>query len=198
MNIIKRSGQEVIFDPNKIYTAISKAVNQSDDYDQMSEEEIHAMTKEIELKCQQIPRTVNVEEVSDYIEKALMDTKHFQIAKLFITYRYTRALARKANTTDDGIMALLERNNEEAKQENSNKNPIENSVQRDYMAGEVSRDITRRILLPEDISQADRDGIIHFHDSDYFAQHMYNCCLVNLLGAKIRERALLFPLLSPY
>lgn len=178
MNVIKRSGTEVPFDLAKIVkavTAASEAVR--DDY--MDDEEILAVAKAIESKCGMLPHTPSVEEISDMTEDILMNS-HKKIAKEFITYRYKRALARKANTTDNGILSLLERNNELVKQENSNKDPIINSTQRDYMAGEVSKDLTERMLLPDDIVKAHKEGLIHFHDADYFAQHMHNCGLVNL------------------
>ncbi len=180
MKVIKRSGEEVEFSIRKVIDAITAAAESSDDYDVMESREINDIASKIEVKCSEALHTVSVEEISDYIENELMNSKHFQIARNFITYRYKRALARKSNTTDDSVLSLLEQNNEEAKQENSNKNPVINSTQRDYMAGEVSKDLTMRVLLPDDIVKAHNEGLIHFHDSDYFAQHMHNCCLVNL------------------
>ena len=178
MNIIKRNGTEVEFDTSKVVKAIRAACDATTN-DYMEEEEILALAKEIEHKCDLFTHTPCVEEISDMVEEKLMNN-HKKIAKEFITYRYKRQIARVANTTDEGILSLLERNNELAKQENSNKNPMLNSTQRDYMAGEVSKDLTERILLPADVVKAHKEGIIHFHDADYFAQHMHNCCLVNL------------------
>lgn len=179
MKVIKRSGEEVNFDIHKIENAIRKA-NKATSHDQMNEEQILNISKIVTQKCDGLKRSANVEEIQDMVETEIMRQKHFQVAHNYITYRYERALVRKANSTDKQIMSLLERNNEEVKQENSNKNPLVNSVQRDYMAGEVSKDITKRFLLPQDVIEAHENGIIHFHDSDYFAQHMHNCCLVNL------------------
>lgn len=178
MNIIKRNGTEVEFDINKVVKAITAACEAIED-DFMDDEEIERMAAIVQERCLMLSHTPSVEEISDMVEYLLMDS-HKKIAKAFITYRYRRQTARRANTTDEGILSLLERNNELAKQENSNKNPVINSTQRDYMAGEVSKDLTERILLPEDVVKAHKEGIIHFHDSDYFAQHMHNCCLVNL------------------
>jgi ribonucleoside-triphosphate reductase len=179
MKVIKRSGEEVIFNIAKIENAIRKA-NKATTHDQMTEEEILAVAASVAEQCEQRSRAASVEEIQDMVEAAIMAQGFYTVAKNYITYRYERALVRKSNSTDQQIMSLLERNNEEVKQENSNKNPLVNSVQRDYMAGEVSKDITRRFLLPHDIMEAHDKGIIHFHDSDYFAQHMHNCCLVNL------------------
>ena len=179
MKIIKRNGSEATFDSEKIVAAITKA-NNSEEGTRLSPEQIHDIADYVEYKCNKIGRAVSVEEVQDMVENQIMNNRAFALARKYITYRYTRALVRKSNSTDDQILSLLECNNEEVKQENSNKNPTVNSVQRDYMAGEVSKDITKRFLLPEDIVHAHEQGIIHFHDSDYFAQHMHNCCLVNL------------------
>lgn len=180
MKIIKRNGQEVIFDRAKIECAVGKANEEMDDFAKISHEEISALAADVEKECNHMGRSVSVEEIQDMVEDRLMAKNKFSLARKYITYRYSRALARKANTTDAHILSLIECNNEEVKQENSNKNPTVNSVQRDYMAGEVSKDLTRRILLPEDIVRAHDEGIIHFHDADYFAQHMHNCDLVNL------------------
>lgn len=179
MKVIKRSGEEVIFNISKIENAIRKA-NKATPHDQMTEEAILNTAAEVTEQCENLNRAANVEEIQDLVEAAIMKRGYYAVAKNYITYRYERALVRKSNSTDQQIMSLLERTNEEVKQENSNKNPLVNSVQRDYMAGEVSKDITRRFLLPHDIMEAHDNGIIHFHDSDYFAQHMHNCCLVNL------------------
>ena len=179
MNVIKRSGEEVTFDLEKIFNAIKKA-NLATLHTPMSNEDIFNVSKIVENQVEELNRSANVEEIQDLVESELMNKKFFSVAHNYITYRYERALVRKANSTDKQIMSLLERQNEEVKQENSNKNPLVNSVQRDYMAGEVSKDITKRFLLPREITEAHEQGIIHFHDSDYFAQHMHNCCLVNL------------------
>ena len=180
MKLIKRNGTEVVFDPKKIFFAVEKANLAVDEESRISEENIHKITKRVSAKCENLGRAVSVEEVQDIVEREIMALGAFVLAKTYITYRYTRELVRRANTTDDRIMSLIECNNEEIKQENSNKNPTVNSVQRDYIAGEVSKDLTRRILLPADIVKAHDEGIIHFHDADYFAQHMHNCDLVNL------------------
>ena len=180
MKVIKRSGEEVAFDANKIIVAVTKANKATAPSDQITEQQITDVTNRVIEKCNQIAHSISVEEIQDLVEKELMAEGAYTLAKNYITYRYERALARKANTTDKQILSLLDRNNEEAKQENSNKNPTVNSTQRDYMAGEVSKDITRRFLLPKEIWDAHEKGIIHFHDSDYFAQPMYNCCLINL------------------
>lgn len=180
MKIIKRSGSEMIFDISKITAAIAKANKEVPETERLSRQEILDISSNVEKKCEELGRSANVEEIQDMVEDQIMGTKHFSVARKYITYRYTRQLVRKSNSTDKQILSLLECNNEEVKQENSNKNPTVNSVQRDYMAGEVSKDITKRFLLPEDIVKAHEEGIIHFHDSDYFAQHMHNCCLVNL------------------
>ena len=180
MKLIKRSGAEVVFEKEKISAAIIKANEAVDPSASISEGEIRKITDRVEKKCEKLRRAVTVEEVQDMVEDEIMRLGAFVLAKAYITYRYRRALVRKSNTTDDKILSLIECNNEEVKQENSNKNPTVNSVQRDYMAGEVSKDITRRLLLSEDIVRAHEEGLIHFHDADYFAQHMHNCDLVNL------------------
>ncbi len=180
MKIIKRNGSEVKFDIKKIVAAMEKANATVDEINKISEEEIYEIAGKICSSMKSIKRALTVEEIQDMVETELMERKFFALAKNYITYRYQRALVRKANTTDAQIMSLIECNNEEVKQENSNKNPTVNSVQRDYMAGEVSKDVTKRFLLPEDIVKAHEEGIIHFHDADYFAQHMHNCDLVDL------------------
>lgn len=180
MNVIKRSGEEVSFDAEKIINAIKKANNATSHTKQISDNEIVDIANQVIAQCNSIQRSISVEEIQDLVEHQLMATGAYTVAHNYITYRYERALVRKANTTDKKILSLLGNTNEEAKQENSNKNPTVNSTQRDYMAGEVSKDITKRFLLPSDIWEAHEKGIIHFHDSDYFAQPMYNCCLVNL------------------
>ncbi len=180
MKIIKRNGSEAIFEPIKIENAIAKANLATEGKPELIPEQIHAIAAIIENYCEGIGRALSVEEIQELVETQLMKHGAYETAKRYIRYRYTRNMVRASNTTDDKILSLIECNNEEAKQENSNKNPTVNSVQRDYMAGEVSRDITERILLPEEIVKAHRDGIIHFHDSDYYAQHMHNCDLVNL------------------
>ena len=180
MKIIKRNGTEVAFDVEKIVNAIRKANNEVSEDNRLSEEQITVISNKVTALSGDLNRAVNVEEVQDFVENQIMDQKAYAVARKYITYRYSRALARRANTTDAQILTLIECNNEEVKQENSNKNPTVNSVQRDYMAGEVSKDITRRILLPKDIVDAHDEGLIHFHDADYFAQHMHNCDLVNL------------------
>ncbi|MCI8749307.1 MAG: anaerobic ribonucleoside-triphosphate reductase [Lachnospiraceae bacterium] len=180
MKIIKRSGTEETFNIDKIIAAISKANKEVATINRMSEEQVQEIAQNVTQICADMNRALNVEEIQDLVENQIMNKRAFAVARKYITYRYTRALVRKSNSTDKQIMSLLECQNEEVLQENSNKNPAVNSVQRDYMAGEVSKDITRRFLLPEDIVRAHEQGIIHFHDSDYFAQHMHNCCLVNL------------------
>ena len=180
MKIIKRNGAEVGFDITKIIIAITKANESVAEADRMTPMQIQRIAESVELQCQKMNRAPTVEEIQDMVEHHSMAHGAFEVAKHYITYRYTRSLVRKSNTTDDKILSLIECNNEEAKQENSNKNPVVNSTQRDYMAGEVSRDITNRILLPQDIVDAHNEGIIHFHDTDYYAQHMHNCDLVNL------------------
>ncbi|HCB96447.1 MAG: anaerobic ribonucleoside-triphosphate reductase [Ruminococcus bromii] len=179
MRIIKRNGSEEEFNIEKIVNAVKKA-NNSSDTPFLTDEQIYDIADYVEYKCNKIKRAVSVEEIQDMVEDQLMSKGAFELARRYVRYRYTRSLVRKANTTDNRILSLIECNNEEVKQENSNKNPTVNSVQRDYMAGEVSRDLTNRMLLPPDIVEADKRGIIHFHDSDYFAQHMHNCDLVNL------------------
>lgn len=180
MKIIKRNGSEVTFDKEKIIKAISKANCAVAEESRMTEKQIERIAHRVVLACENIGHSPSVEEVQDFVERQIMAHGAYEVAKAYITYRYTRTLVRQSNTTDGKILSLLERNNEEAKQENSNKDPVVNSTQRDYMAGEVSRDITNRILLPQDIVDAHNEGIIHFHDSDYYAQHMHNCDLVNL------------------
>ena len=180
MKIIKRIGIEVDFDASKIDSAVSKANREAAENARLTVEQIKDISKYIKNLCENIGRTLNVEEIQDLVENKIMEYQAFEVARKYITYRYKRSLVRKSNSTDEQILSLIECNNEEVKQENSNKNPVINSVQRDYMAGEVSKDITRRFLLPEEIVKAHEEGIIHFHDADYFAQHMHNCCLVNL------------------
>ena len=180
MKIIKRSGTETVFDITKITAAITKANKEIPTSDRLSLQQIQEISDNVEQMCLEMRRSPSVEEIQDMVENQIMNKRAFALARKYITYRYTRALVRKSNSTDDQILSLLECNNEEVKQENSNKNPTVNSVQRDYMAGEVSKDITKRFLLPEDIVHAHEQGVIHFHDSDYFAQHKHNCCLVNL------------------
>ena len=180
MKIIKRSGAEVVYDRNKIACAIRKANEQVIEAKRLTDAQIESIVDDIEIECHSSGHALNVEDIQDLVENGIMQNDAFDVAKLYITYRYRHQLMRKENTTDQQIMSLLEENNEEVKQENSNKNPTVVSVQRDYMAGEVSKDITRRFLLDPDISKAHDEGIIHFHDADYFAQHMHNCDLVNL------------------
>ncbi len=180
MKIIKRNGAEVTFDITKIIMAITRANDTVEEGDRLTPVQIQRIAENVALQCEKMNRAATVEEIQDMVEHHIMAHGAFEVAKHYITYRYTRSLVRKSNTTDDKILSLIECNNEEAKQENSNKNPVVNSTQRDYMAGEVSRDITERILLPADIVEAHREGLIHFHDADYFAQHMHNCDLVNL------------------
>ncbi len=179
MKIIKRNGSEEIFDSEKIVNAVRKA-NDAGEKGRISDEEIADIADYVEYKCNKLGRAVSVEEIQDMVENQLMAKGAFELAKRYVRYRYTRSLVRKSNTTDNKILSLIECANEEVKQENSNKNPAVNSVQRDYMAGEVSRDLTKRLLLPPDIVEAHEQGIIHFHDTDYYAQHMHNCDLVNL------------------
>jgi len=179
MKIIKRNGAEEIFDQSKIINAVKKA-NIAGEKGRISDEEIADVTDYVEYKCNKLGRAVSVEEIQDMVENQLMAKGAFELARRYVRYRYTRSLVRKSNTTDNKILSLIECANEEVKQENSNKNPAVNSVQRDYMAGEVSRDLTKRLLLPPDIVEAHEQGIIHFHDTDYYAQHMHNCDLVNL------------------
>ena len=179
MKIIKRSGSEMTFDIDKISQAVSRANLSVQECARLNELQVALISDNVKNACERMGRALNVEEIQDLVENEIMNQRAFDVARNYITYRYKRALVRKSNSTDEQILSLIECNNEEVKQENSNKNPTVNSVQRDYMAGEVSKDITRRFLLPEDIVQAHEEGIIHFHDADYFAQHMHNCCLVN-------------------
>ena len=179
MKIIKRNGAEEVFDIKKIVIAVTKADSSSEGRS-LTDSQIEDIAEFVEFKCNKLNRAVSVEEIQDLVEDQIMATGAFELAKRYVRYRYKRSLVRKANTTDNRILSLIECNNEDVKQENSNKNPAVNSVQRDYMAGEVSCDLTQRMLLPEDIVEADKEGIIHFHDSDYYAQHMHNCDLVNL------------------
>ncbi len=180
MKIIKRNGAEVAFDIQKISGPSPRPTNSVTEADRMTPVQIRRIAESVELQCQKMNRAPTVEEIQDMVEHHIMAHGAFEVAKHYITYRYTRSLVRRSNTTDDKILSLIECNNEEAKQENSNKNPVVNSTQRDYMAGEVSRDITNRLLLPQEIVEAHEEGIIHFHDTDYYAQHMHNCDLVNL------------------
>ena len=180
MNVIKRNGTEDIFHIEKIEAAIEKANMSVPEDERMTAMQIKRIAESVEFSCTKMGRSPSVEEIQDLVEYQIMAHGAYEVAKSYITYRYTRSLVRKSNTTDDKILSLIELNNEEAKQENSNKNPVVNSTQRDYMAGEVSRDITERILLPQEIVDAHREGILHFHDADYYAQHMHNCDLVNL------------------
>ncbi|MBR2304502.1 MAG: anaerobic ribonucleoside-triphosphate reductase, partial [Ruminococcus sp.] len=180
MKIIKRSGVENVFDRVKIENAVKKANITVEEPDRLSEKEVKDIALDIEERCGQMDRAMDVETIQDWVEADIMKHGKYTVAKHYITYRYERSIVRQANTTDKQILSLLNFENEEVKQENSNKNPTVNSVQRDYMAGEVSKDITKRFLLPDDIVEAHEKGLIHFHDADYFAQHMHNCCLVNL------------------
>ena len=180
MKIIKRSGAEVDYDITKIIAAVQKANESVPAAERMTQEQILRISDNVRNTCEEMNRSLNVEEIQDLVENQIMDLRAFGVARNYITYRYRSALVRKSNSTDEQILSLIECNNEEVKQENSNKNPTVNSVQRDYMAGEVSKDITRRFLLPPEVIEAHEKGIIHFHDADYFAQHMHNCCLVNL------------------
>ena len=180
MKIIKRNGAEVVFDIDKIRMAVTKANNAVEEGVRMTPLQISRIAESVEISCEEMGRSPAVEEIQDLVEKAIMAHGAFEVAKEYITYRYTRSLLRQSNTTDGRILSLIECNNEEVKQENANKNPTINAVQRDYMAGEVSKDITKRILLPQEIVAAHEAGIIHFHDSDYYAQHMHNCDLINL------------------
>ena len=180
MKVIKRNGTEVSFDVSKILSAITRANESIDAEKRMTSTQVQRITESVELACRELGRSPGVEEIQDLVEYQIMAHGAFEVAKSYVTYRYTRSLVRRSNTTDDRILSLIECCNEEAKQENSNKNPVVNSTQRDYMAGEVSRDLSERLLLPKEIVEAHQEGIIHFHDSDYFAQHMHNCDLVNL------------------
>ena len=180
MKIIKRSGTEVDFDPQKIVIAVTKANEKVVPSARMTSLQIRRIAEDVQIAAQNMNRSLSVEEIQDIVEDQIMNQRAFDVARRYITYRYKRAMVRKSNTTDEQILSLIECNNEEVKQENSNKNPTVNSVQRDYMAGEVSKDITKRFLLPTEIVSAHDQGLIHFHDADYFAQHMHNCDLVNL------------------
>ena len=180
MKIIKRNGSEAVFDISKIITAVTKANNADENTKELTSEQILQIASSVEESCAKMNRAMSVEEIQDLVENEIMSHGAFEVAKRYIRYRYTRSLVRRSNTTDNQILSLIECNNEEVKQENSNKNPTVNSVQRDYMAGEVSKDISRRLLLPSEIVEAHEQGIIHFHDMDYYAQHMHNCDLVNL------------------
>lgn len=180
MKIIKRNGSEVDFDITKIQNAISKANAEVMEDKQLSEDDIVYISQQIEKQCKKMHRALHIEEIQDLVEEKIMQMGGSEVARRYIKYRYEHELIRKANTTDDSILALVECNNEEVKQENSNKNPTINSVQRDYVAGEVSKDLTRRILMPKDVIKAHDEGILHFHDADYFLQHMHNCDLVNI------------------
>ena len=180
MKIIKRNGAEVPFDITKIITAVTKASDSVGGQARLSREQITQIAAAVTDQCQQLNRAVSVEEVQDLVENQLMDIQAHDVARHYITYRYVQSLKRQTNTTDERILSLIECQNEEVKQENANKNPTVNSVQRDYMAGEISKDLTARLLLDPEIVKAHQEGLIHFHDSDYFAQHMHNCDLVNL------------------
>ncbi len=179
-NVIKRNGEEVSFDLDKIVNAIKAANREVDKLHQMNEYQVMAIADTIADKVQEMRRAVHVEDIQDMVETGIMEMRGYEVAQKYVRYRYKRELTRKSNTTDNGILALIEHLNEEVNQENSNKNPVINSTQRDYMAGEVSKDLSRRVLLPEEVVQAHEEGIIHFHDSDYFAQKEHNCDLINL------------------
>ena len=174
MKIIKRNGAEAVFDLTKIIAAVTKANNADENSRELTPEQIREIAEWVEQHCAQMNRALSVEEIQELVETQIMAHGAFEVAKRYIRYRYTRNLVRQSNTTDNQILSLIECNNEEVKQENSNKNPTVNSVQRDYMAGEVSKDISRRLLLPLDIVEAHEKGLIHFHDMDYYAQHMHN------------------------
>ena len=180
LKIIKRNKAEVDFNVNKIAVAVSKANSVVPESEKLTPVQIERIADSVQKQCEKMGRALTVEEIQELVETQIMAHGAYEVAKRYITYRYTRSLVRRANTTDDRILSLIECNNEEVKQENANKDPSVNSVQRDYMAGEVSRDITMRLLLPEDIVEAHKQGLIHFHDADYYAQHMHNCDLVNL------------------
>ena len=180
INVIKRNGQEVDFDISKIVNAIRKANAEVSGIYQMNDYQINAVADNIAKKVQNSSHAVNVEDIQDMVETGIMEMRGYEVAQKYVRYRYKREISRKSNTTDNGILALINQQNEEVKQENSNKNPVINSTQRDYMAGEVSKDLTKRVLLPEDIVKAHEEGIIHFHDSDYYAQKEHNCDLINL------------------
>ena len=179
-NVIKRNGEEVHFDLSKIVNAIKAANREVDRLHQLNDFQIMAIADTISQQIHRMTHAVNVEDIQDMVETGIMEMRGYEVAQKYVRYRYKRELSRKSNTTDNGILALIDHMNEEVKQENSNKNPVINSTQRDYMAGEVSKDLTRRVLLPEDIVKAHEEGIIHFHDSDYFAQKEHNCDLLNL------------------
>ena len=179
MKIIKRNGAEEVFDIKKIVIAVTKADSSSEGRS-LTDSQIEDIAEFVEFKCNKLNRAVSVEEIQDLVEDQIMATGAFELAKRYVRYRYKRSLVRKANTTDNRILSLIECNNEDVKQENSNKNPAVNSVQRDYMAGEVSKDLTKRVLLPEEIVRAHEEGIIHFHDMDYYLQSIFNCCLINI------------------
>ena len=179
MKIIKRNGTEAVFDIEKIVSAITKANESVEEGARMTPLQIQRIAEFVELSCLKMNRSPAVEEIQDLVEYQIMAHGAYEVAKNYVTYRYTRSLVRRSNTTDEKILSLIECCNEEAKQENSNKNPVVNSTQRDYMAGEVSRDLSERLLLPPDIVEAHREGLIHYHDSDNYAQHMHNCDLVN-------------------
>ena len=178
--VIKRNGEEVAFDITKIENAIKKANNEVDNLHKMNEYQILAVADNVAGKIGESTHAVNVEDIQDMVETGIMEMRGYEVAQKYVRYRYRRELSRKSNTTDNGILSLLDNINEEVTQENSNKNPVINSTQRDYMAGEVSKDLSRRVLLPEDIVRAHEEGIIHFHDTDYFAQREHNCDLINL------------------
>ena len=178
--VIKRNGEEVHFDLQKIENAINAANAEVDNIYKMNEYQIRAIADDIALQVSQMPHAVHVEDIQDMVETSIMGMRGYEVAQKYVRYRYKRELARKSNTTDNGILALIDHINEEVNQENSNKNPVINSTQRDYMAGEVSKDLSKRVLLPEEIVEAHEEGIIHFHDSDYFAQKEHNCDLINL------------------
>ncbi len=180
MKIIKRNGSEVPFDITKIITAVTKASDSVSRKSSLTQEQILSIANDVTEQCQALNRAVSVEEIQDMVENKLMDIQAHDVARHYITYRYVQSLKRQTNTTDERILSLIECQNEEVKQENANKNPTVNSVQRDYMAGEISKDLTARLLLDPEIVKAHKEGLIHFHDSDYFAQHMHNCDLVNL------------------
>lgn len=180
MRIIKRNGEEVMYDGNKIFIAVSKANAEVDAVHRLSDIQIQAIVNNITQKLATLGHTANVEEIQDMVETAIMEMRGYEVAQKYVRYRYKREIARKNNTTDENILSIINLSNEEAKQENSNKDPIINSTQRDYIAGEVSKDITMRLLLPEDVVKAHEEGIIHFHDADYYIQRMHNCDLINL------------------
>ena len=179
-NVIKRNGEEVLFDITKIVNAIKAANNEVDKLYQLSDYQINAVADKIAKRSNEMTHAINVEDIQDMVETGIMEMRGYEVAQKYVRYRYKRELTRKSNTTDDGILTLIDNVNEEINQENSNKNSVINSTQRDYMAGEVSKDLTKRLLLPKEIVEAHEQGIIHFHDSDYFAQKEHNCDLVNL------------------